>query len=53
MKSLTSISQGFGKYTKATLRTTVFPERLPMTASALKHDHDIITIKSAESLKLF
>ena len=32
---------------------TIFAERLPMTASALKHDHDMIIIKSAKSLKLF
>ena len=32
-------------------RATIFAERLPMTVSALKHDRDIITIKSAESLK--
>ena len=31
----------------------MFAERLPMTASAFKHDHDINIIKSAESLKLF
>ena len=34
-------------------RTTIFAERLPMTASAFKHDHDVVIIKSAESLKLF
>ena len=34
-------------------RTTTFAERLPMTASALKHDHDIIITKSTKSLKLF
>ena len=34
-------------------RTTISAERLPMTASALKHDHDIIVIKSDKSLKLF
>ena len=34
-------------------RTTIFAEHLPMTASTFKHDHDLITIKSAESLKLF
>ena len=33
--------------------TTIFEERLPMTASALKYNHDIIIIKSVESLKLF
>ena len=49
MKSLTGISQSFAKCIKA----TIFAERLPMTASALKHDHDIIIIKSAESLKIF
>ena len=30
-------------------RTTIFAEHLPMSDSALKHDHD----KSAKSLKLF
>ena len=34
-------------------RTTISAERLPMTASALKHDHDIIILKSGKSLKLF
>ena len=34
-------------------RTAIFEERLPMTASALKYDHDIIMIKSDDSLKLF
>ena len=34
-------------------RTTIFAEALTMTASALKHDHDVIIIKSAKSLKLF
>ena len=32
-------------------RTTIIAERLAMSASALKHDHDIIIIKNAESLK--
>ena len=27
-------------------------ERLPMTASGLKYDHDIVIIKMPESLKL-
>ena len=53
MKSLRGISQGFDKCTKATLQNSYFEERLPMTASALKYDHDIIIIKSAESLKQF
>ena len=34
-------------------RTTIFAERLPMTASAFKHDHHIIIIKYAGSLKIF
>ena len=35
-------------------RTIIFEERLPITASAVKYDHNlIIIIKSAESLKLF
>ena len=53
MKSLIGISQGFDKCTKSTLRNNFFVEHLPMTASAFKHDHDIIIIKGAESLKLF
>ena len=53
MKSLTGISQGFGKCIKATFRATISEERLLMTASASKYDHDIIIVKSAESLKLF
>ena len=42
LKALTSAQ-------KLHCRTTIFEERLPMTATALKHDHDII-IKSAECL---
>ena len=34
-------------------RTTIFDEHLPVTASALKYNHDIIIIKIVESLKLF
>ena len=34
-------------------RTNIFTERLPMNTSTFKHDHDIIIIKRAESLKLF
>ena len=45
MKFLTGISQGFNKYKRATLQNNYFEEHLPMTASALKYDH--------ESLKLF
>ena len=30
---------------------SIFEERLPMTAYALKHDHDSIIIQSAENLK--
>ena len=29
-------------------RTTIFAEHLPMTASALKHDHDMIIIKTSK-----
>ena len=49
MTSLTGISQGFDNCTKATFRATISEKRLPMTASVLKHDHDIIIIKRAES----
>ena len=52
MKPLIGISQSFNKYTKATLPSKYF-SRAPITASALKQDNDIITIKSTESLKLF
>ena len=52
MKSLTGISQDFDKCTKATLQNNYFYRRPPMTASGLKHDHDMI-IKSGKSLKLF
>ena len=38
---------------KLQCRSTILEEHLLMTASALKYDHDIIIIKSAESLKLF
>ena len=38
MKSLTDIFQGFDKCTEVTLQTTIFDERLLMTASTLKHD---------------
>ena len=52
-----NLSQAFLKaLTKAQnlhCRTTIFQERLLMTASALKHDHNIIKIKSVKSLKLF
>ena len=52
-----NISQAFLKVLtsaqKLHCRTTVFEERLPMTVSALKHDHEIIIIKSAESSKLW
>ena len=53
MKSLTGISQGFDKGTKSALQNNYFQEHLLMTASALKHDHNIIKIKSVKSLKLF
>ena len=53
MKSLPGISQGFDKCAKTTLQKKYFEERLPMTASALKYDHDIIKIKSTKNLKLF
>ena len=50
----TGISQGFDKCTKKLhCRTNIFEKRLAMAASVLKCDHDIIIIKSAESLKLF
>ena len=38
---------------KLLCRTTIIEERLPVSGSALKHDHNIIIRKSAESLKLF
>ena len=53
MKSLTCILKGIDQSPKATLQNNYFWKTLTKTASALKHDHDIITIKSAESLKLF
>ena len=53
MKSLTCIPQDIDKSSKATLQHNYFWKTLTKTASALKHDHDIITIKSAKSLKLF
>ena len=47
LKALTSAQ-------KLHCRTIIFEERLPITASAVKYDHNlIIIIKSAESLKLF
>ena len=54
-KSFRSISHGFNKCTKQKIhfRTTSFEERIPMIASTLEHDHDIIIRKSAESLELF
>ena len=52
MKSLTG-PKALTSAQKLHCRTTNFAERLPMTASALKYDHDTIIIKSAESLKLF
>ena len=52
-----NISQAFLKVLTSAqelhCRTTVFEERLPMFFSALKHDHEIILIKSAESSKLW
>ena len=51
MKSLSGISQGFDKSQKLHCRTAISAESLPMNASALKDDHDII-IKSGKSLKL-
>ena len=48
VKSLTSISLGFGKCTKSTLWNNYFAERLPVTASAFKLDHDIIVVTGAE-----
>ena len=38
---------------KPNCRTNIFAEHLPMTASALKHDNDMIIIKSSKSLKVF
>ena len=38
---------------KPNCRTTIFAEHLPMTASALKHDNDMIIIKSSKSFKVF
>ena len=52
MKSLTGI-KALTSAQKLHYRTTLFEELLPMAASALKHDHDIIIIKIAESLKVF
>ena len=52
-----NLSQAFLKalasVQKLHCRTTTSEERLPITASALKHDHDIIIIESGKSLKLF
>ena len=52
-----NISQAFLKALtsaqKLHCKTSTFTERPPMTASALKHEHHIFIIKSAESLKLF
>ena len=53
MKSFTVMPQGFDKCTKATLQINYFSRTNTMIASALKHDHDIIMIISAESPKLF
>ena len=47
IKALTSVQK------KLHCRTNIFEKRLAMAASVLKCDHDIIIIKSAESLKLF
>ena len=33
-------------------KTTISAERLPVTVSAFKHDHDIFIIKSADSRKI-
>ena len=52
MRSLTGTSQGFDKSAKVTLQNNYFEERLPMSASALKYDGNIIIIKSTRSLKL-
>ena len=46
LKALTSAQ-------KLHCRTTIFEERLPVTASALKYDHDPIMVKCAKSWKLF
>ena len=51
MKSLTCVSPGLAQNLHC--GTTIFAERLPWTASALKQDCDIIIIKGTESLKLF
>ena len=53
MKFLTGISQGFDKCTKATLQNNYFWGTPLDGCFCLKYDHDIIIIKSAESLKLF
>ena len=43
LKALTSAQ-------KLQCKTIIFEERLPITASALKYDHDIIITKSAEKV---
>ena len=57
MKSFTCISQSLDDALTSAQNlhcgTTIFAERLLMTASAFKHDPNIIIIKAAESLKLF
>ena len=53
MKSLLAFIKAWTSAQKLHCRTTFFEERLPMTASAMKHDHNIIMIKNTESLKLF
>ena len=50
MKSLTGISQGFDKHTKAALQNSYF---WGTHSDALKYDRDILIMKSAGSLKRF
>ena len=53
MKSLTCISQGFGKCTKSTLQNSYFWGTPPDDYFCVEIDLHIIIIKSADSLKLF
>ena len=48
-----SLLKALASAQKLHCRTIIFEERLSMTASALKDNHDIIVIQIAKSLKLF
>ena len=52
MKSLTGIFKALISVQMIHCRTTIFAVCLLMTASVLKHDYDIVIVKSAKSLKI-